>query len=115
MVSGTSFESSIKTYQRSRDGCGAYLALCQHNLGSSKWDEIVEDAESYVMKREWNGKNPRFNLRAHINKTRVAYNDMIRASQFISFQVPNEHTRVGRLIKSLTSRDPAIVSAITHI
>ena len=115
MVSGTSFESSIKTFQRSRDGRGAYLALCQHNLGSSKWDKIVEDAETYVMKREWNGKNPRFNLRAHISKTREAYNDMIRASQFISFQVPNEHTRVGRLIKSITSKDPAIVSAITHI
>ena len=115
MVSGTSFESSIKTFQRSRNGRGAYLALCQHNLGSSKWDKIIEDAENYTMKREWNGKNPRFNLRSHINKTREARNEMTRASQFIDYQVPNEHTSVGRLIKSITSRDPAIVSAITHI
>ena len=54
MVSGTSFESSIKTFQRRRDGRGAYFVLCQHNLGSSKWDKIVEDAEAYVLKREWN-------------------------------------------------------------
>jgi hypothetical protein len=109
MVSGTSFESSIKTFQKSRNGRGAYLALCQHNLGSSKWDKIIEDAENYTMKREWNGKNPRFNLRSHINKTREAHNEMTRASQFIDYQVPNEHTSVGRLIKSITSRDPAIV------
>ena len=115
MVSGSSHESSVKTFQRSRDGRGAYFALCQHNLGSSKWEKIFEDAETYVMKREWNGKNSRFSLKSHINKHRVAHNEMIRAKQFIAVQTPNEYTRVGRLIKSITSRDPAIVAAITHI
>ena len=115
MVSGTSFESSVKTYQRRRDGRGAYFALCQHNLGSSKWDKILEDAESYVSKREWNGRNHRFNLKSHINKHREANNDMIRASQHVQYALPNEHTRVGRLLKSITSKEPAIVSAITHI
>ena len=36
MVQGTSFKSSIKSFQRSRNGRGAYRALCQHNLSSSK-------------------------------------------------------------------------------
>ena len=36
IIKGTSFESSIKTFQKARDGRGAYLALWQHNLGSSK-------------------------------------------------------------------------------
>ena len=40
---------------------------------------------------------------------------MTRASQHVDYELPNEHTRVGRLIKSITSKDPAIVSAITHI
>ena len=115
MVSGTSFESSIKTFQRRRDGRGAYFALCQHNLGSSKWDKIVEDAEAYVLKREWNGRNHRFSLRSHINKHREAHNEMMRASQHIEYALPNEHTRVGRLIKSITTKEPSIVSAITHI
>lgn len=35
MVQGTSFESSIKSIQRSRDSCSAYRVLCQHNLGLS--------------------------------------------------------------------------------
>ena len=40
---------------------------------------------------------------------------MVRASQFVDYELPNDHTRVGRLIKSITNRDPSIVSAITHI
>ena len=40
---------------------------------------------------------------------------MVRAKQFIDVQTPNGYTRVGRLIKSITSRDPSIVAAITHI
>ena len=115
MISGTSFESSIKSHQRSRNGRAAYLALCQHNMGTSKWDKILEDAEAYVLKREWNGKNQRFSLKSHINKHREAHNDMTRASQHVQYSLPNEHTRVGRLLKSLTTKDPVIVSAITHI
>ena len=115
MIQGTSFESSIKSFQRARNGRGAYRALCQHNLGSSKWDKIIEEAENYVMKREWNGKNYRFTLRNHVAKHREAHNEMMRASQFVDYELPNEHTRVGRLIKSIVNRDPSIVSAITHI
>ena len=115
MVAGTTFESSIKSHQRTRNGRRSYLALCQHNMGSSKWDKIVEDAETYVMKREWNGRNHRFTLKSHISKHREAHNEMVRASDYINYEVPNEHTRVGRLMKSLTSRDANIVAAVTHI
>ena len=115
MVNGTSFESSIKAHQRRRNGRAAYLALCQHNLGTSKWDKVVEEAESYMMKRKWTGKNYRFSLRQHISKHREAFNEMVRASQFIPYEVPNKHTRVGRLIKSIQSKDPSIISAPTHI
>ena len=115
MVQGTSFESSSKAFQKNRDGRGVYLALCQHNLGSSKWDKIIDEAETYVMRREWNGKNIRFTVRSHISKHREAHNEMMRASQFAEYELPNDHTRIGRLMKSIISREPAIVSAITHI
>ena len=84
-------------------------------MGSSKWDKIIEEAETYVLRREWNGKNHRFTLKANINKQREAHNEMIRTKQHVEYEEPNEHTRVGRLIRSITSRDPAIVSAIIHI
>ena len=115
LVGGTSFESSIKAHQRNRNGRAAYFALHQHNLGSSKWDKIIEDAETYVMKREWNGRNYRFTLKSHINKHREANNDMVRAADYTVYDLPNEHTRVGRLMKSITSKEPAIIAAMTHI
>lgn len=115
MVSGTSYESSIKSFQRTRNGRGAYLALCQHNMGTAKWDKIIQEAETYVMKREWDGKNARFTLKSHINKHREAHNDMVRAADHIAYEVPNEHTRVGRLLKSLTSTNGTVLAAITNI
>ena len=54
-------------------------------------------------------------LRNHIAKHREAFNEMVRAAQFIPYEVPNEHTKVGRLLKSLQSKYPSIVSAVTHI
>ena len=115
MVNGTSFESSLKAHQRNRNGREAYLALCQHNLGTSKWERIVENAETYLMKREWNGKNHRFTLRSHISKHRESHNDLRRASEFIPYDVPNERLRVTRLLKSITSKDPNIIAAMTHV
>ena len=115
MISRTLYESSINSYQRIRDGWVDYLALCQHNIGSSRWDKILEYAKSYVMKREWNGHNHRFNLWSHICKHLGTNNEMMRAYQHVQYELLNEHTRVGRLIKSILSNDPSFVYDITHI
>ena len=115
MVTGTTFESSLKAFQRTRDGRSAYLALCQHNLGTAKWERVVEAAETYLLRREWNGRNQRFTLRAHVAKHRDAHNDLCRAAQFIQYDVPNERVRVSRFIKSIVTKDPNIVAALTHI
>ena len=115
LTNNTSHESSVKPFQRSRDGRGVYLALCQHNLGSSKWDKIIEAAENYVLRKEWNGKNLRYSLKQHISNYRDAQNEMVRASQFHEYEVPNGHTRVGRLLRSITTTESSTVSAKTHI
>ena len=91
------------------------MALCKHNLGSSKWDRVIEECENYLMKRECNGKNHRFTLKMHISKHRDAFNELTRASQFVAYELPNEVTRVSRLLKSITSKDATILSAITTI
>ena len=115
IVAGTSFELSLKGFQQTRDGRGAYQALLLHNLGSAKWDKIIKDVETYCLRCEWNSRNQRFTLKIHVNKHHEAYNEMVQANQHVQYELPNEHTCVGRLLKSITSKDPAIVSAITHI
>ena len=61
--------------QRTRDGRGAFQAIQRHTKGKSKWNKVLEDAESMVQTRVWNGKNSRFLLKAHTNKHREAHND----------------------------------------
>ena len=49
--------SDLKPLQKRRDGRGSLAALELHNMGNSKWDSIVSEAESKVLTLKWNGKN----------------------------------------------------------
>ncbi len=114
-LAGTQHISSIKPFQGRRDGRGAYQALMLHNLGNSKWEKVVEVAETYVNNRTWDGKNSRFSIKSHIAKHREAHNDFIRASQHINYALPNDTTRVQRLLRSIQCKDGTILSAKTTI
>ena len=46
----------LKPFKKRRDGRGALAALDLHNMGNSKWDSIVSEAESKVLTFKWNGK-----------------------------------------------------------
>ena len=96
IVGGSSHESSIKAHRRNRDGRSAHFSLFQHNLGASKWDMIIEDCESYLLRHEWNGRNHCFSLKMHISKHRNAHNELRRASQYVHYELPTDHTRVSR-------------------
>ena len=70
ILADTSHMSSMKPFQRTRDGRGAFQDTQRHNMGKYKWDKVLEDAESMVQTRAWNGKNSILPLKAHINKHR---------------------------------------------
>ena len=115
VMKGTSFEVSITPHKQSRNGRAAFLALTQHNLGTNRWERILESADNLMNSVKWNGRSARYTLRAHIGKHREAYNNMLKASQNIPYQVPNEATRVRRFLHSLDSSDQRIISAKTSI
>ena len=114
-LAGTQHISSIKPFQGRRDGRGAYEALMLHNLGNSKWEKVVEVAETYVNNRTWDGRNARFTIKSHLAKHREAHNDFLRASLHIDYVTPNESTRVQRLLRSIQCKDGTILSAKTTI
>ena len=117
VVQGTSFMSSVKTAVTNRDGRTALLALEQHNLGDSKWDEVIRKAEHNVLQIKWKGNNTRFTLRKHLISHRDAHNDMVRASEAegYEYQVPTDHTRIQRLLNSIESKDQRIVAGVANI
>ena len=107
--------SDLKPFQRRRDGRVSLAALELHNMGNSKWDSIVSEAEFKVLNFKWNGKNNQYMLAHYISPHRSAHNDMVRAEDLIGYQPPNEYTRVQRLLKSIESTDISIISAIMTI
>lgn len=111
MVRDAPMASSLKRHQRARDGRGAYLSLVQHNLGSAQWDKVIERAEEVQSTRVWNGRNSRYSIKKHIDNHRDAYNDMVRATEHKAYEVPNEHTRVSRLLKSVQANHIASIAA----
>ena len=114
-LSKTEYMSSLKPFQRTRDGRGALLALEVQNLGNSKWDNVIKKAEQMVLNFPWNGTNNRYTLDRHINSHRSAHNNMVRAGEYTNYESPNDHTRVQRLLNSIISTDVKVVSAITVI
>ena len=81
--------SDLKPFQNRRDGRGALAALELHNMGNSKWNLIVSEAESKVLTFKWNGENSQYTLARHISSHRSAQNDMVRAEDHIGYQPPN--------------------------
>ena len=75
--------SDLKPFQKRRDDRGALAALELHNMGNSKWDSIVSEAESKFITFKWNVKNSRYTLARHISSHRSAQNDMVRAEDHI--------------------------------
>lgn len=114
-LASTSAMASISKHQRKRDGRQAYLDLVMHHMGSAKWEKVVENAETLLTTRIWNGKNARYPLRFHIAKHREAFNDLTRAADQINYNVPNDTHRVRYLLNSITSADATIISAKTTI
>jgi len=84
-------------------------------LGSNRWETVLEKADHVVSNTVWNGKSNRYPLKLHLAKLREAHNDMIRAFQYIEYEVPNEGTRVRKLLHILQCSDPRIISAKTVI
>ena len=116
-LQATSHMSSIKQWVRTRDGRQALLSLEGHNMGKDKWKSEVMRAETAVLRTTFNGKNPRFTLRHHICTHRDAHVDMTRASEAdgFTYQIPDEATRVQRLITSIQCSDPRVVAALANI
>ena len=84
--------SDLKPFHKRRDGRKALAALGLHNMGNSKWDSIVSEAESKVLTFKWNGNNRRYTLDRHISSHRSVQNDMVIEEDHIVYQPPNKYT-----------------------
>ena len=112
---GTTYSYSIKPFQSTDNGHGAYKALIDYNAGKDKWVKILRDAKTYVNERKWDGTTS-YLLQAYIEKSRECYVDIENASEHMTEQVPNPRTRVQILLGSIEGcTDPNICARVAAV
>ena len=78
------------------------------------WESIIKDAQDYLMNKQWSGTTNQ-TLQAHIDRHQSAFVSLLEASDHVFHQLPNDRTRVGYLIDSITTTDVNVVAALASI
>ena len=112
-VLGTSVESTIKSYARTKNGREAYLALLTNHAGDTKYRAIVKSKTNFLTNIKWNGRS--FPLENHVSRHRNAVDKLIECAEHIGNPVPDPTQRVEYLLDSITSQDSSLQAAIGNI
>lgn len=111
---GTPYAASLKPYQRLKDGRSALSSLRKQYAGRDKWEAEIKRQDELLHNRLWKGQS-NFTLEKFIAQHRNAYVSMVQCAQHVSFQLPNEHTRVGYLLDAIQTSDAGLQAAIAQI
>ena len=109
----TSYATSIKPFQRSKNGRGALLALTNQYAGNDKWEVEIRKQDDLLHARVWKGQL-NFPLEGFIAQHHNAFVSMQHA-EHIAYQLPNELTRVGYLLEGIQCPDPGIQAAMASV
>ena len=111
---GTSYAASIKPFQKAKDGRGAWKALTSQYAGKDKWEAEIKRQEQLLHTRIWKGQSS-FSLENFLSQHRNVYVSMQASAEHVQYQLPNEHSRVGFLLKALQWSDPGLQAAMASI
>lgn len=114
-VRSSQYNSSIKPFQRTKDGRGAYRALVSQHAGKDKWEAELRLQEDRVMTRVWKGNVSSFTLEHYIQMHRQAFISMVQCADHVAFQIPNERTRVKHMIDNIQCSDPELLSLLALV
>ena len=111
---GTSYADTIKPFQRKKDGRAAFTALISQYAGVDKWENIIRKHDNILHTRKWRGQG-NFSLEQFVQIHRSAFVAMKAAAEHVSYQLPNEHTRVTYLIDAIENDDAGLQAAIASV
>ena len=110
----TPYAATIKPFEATKDGRGAYDALLKQHAGDDKWQTELKLQETLMKTRKWKG-NSNFSLERFIEQHRAAFISMQQCSNHIPYQLPNEQTRVRHLMEGIESNDAELQAALAAI
>jgi len=108
---GTTYASSLKTYQRNRDGRNAWLAIMRQYAGEDKWEAELKRQDHLLHTAKWRGQS-HFTLERFIAQHRHAFVSMSQCAEHVTHQLPNEYTRVSYLLDAIENSDAALQAAM---
>ena len=112
---GTAYADSIKPFQRTKDGRGAWTAIKAQYAGQDKWEQEIKRMDSLLHTRKWCGQS-NYALEQHCQAHRNAYVFMgASAEQITGIQLPSVHTRVEYLIDSIENNDAGLQVSLDAI
>lgn len=112
-VTGTSVESTIKSFSRTKDGRSAYKALVANHAGDEKYRAIVKNRMNLLQNIKWNGRS--YPLEQHVSNHRTAVDDLNDCSEHIYNAVPNTAQRIEYLLESISCQDSSLQAAMGNI
>ncbi len=99
---GTSDESTVKMFVRTKGGHAAYLAVINNHAGDAKYHTIILKRTNFVSQTKWNGRSHPFEN--CVSNHCVAYDDLTECSnQLTGVVVPNDAQRVKFLLNRPSS------------
>lgn len=111
---GTSYSSSLKPYQRTKNGRAAFQAILNQHAGIDKWERELKAQENFMKTRVWKG-NSNFSLDKFTDQHRSSFISMQQCSEHVPFQLPNEYTRIGYLLDAIKNSDPELQASMAAI
>jgi hypothetical protein len=111
---GTSYAPTIKPYQRKKQGREAWRSLVNQYAGEDKWQSELKRQDELLHNRQWKGQS-NFSLEKFIAQHRNAFVSMRQCAEHVTFQLPNERTRVAYLLDAVQCNDPGLQAAMAQV
>ena len=111
---GTQYSASLKTFQRKKDGRSAYIATKGQHCGKDKWEALLKEATNVLHGRKWKGQSA-YSLEKFVQLHRSAYISMTQCAEHLTYQLPNDYTRVTYLLDGIECSDATLQATIAQI
>lgn len=111
---GTVYASSLKTYQKTKNGRGALLSIRNQYAGIDKWDVELEKQVESISKTEWTGQS-NYSLEQFVAMHRNAYEAIQLCAQHVPHQIPDGYTRVKQFLSKVKTSDHGLQAAIAAV
>ena len=108
------YTALIKPFQHAKNRRGAYAALTSQYAGRDKWESEIHRQDDLLHNQVWKGQS-NFPLEGFVAQHLNAFVSMQQCAEHVSFQLLNEHMKVGYLLEGIQSMDPGLQAAMASV